>query len=607
MVCSRKDSFMKHNFSDVVRASLYVAKLLFQNTPVFMVLYCCMRIVLAILPAFTVLFSKNVIDGLIALYNTGESGGLWRNILSLFSVTVIQALLNDLIMTIRNFLRDKNEKYLTSVIAEKLSRIELYHLEEQESLNVIHQVMQSQFSVTGAFDTVFAQMLLPIVTFVSTISIVFYYYPLVALLYLLTMIPTTIINQWQNGKMFEFSIDSIPESRRKDYYYEILTSRHYAKELRIYDLEKPMKERFNNAWKTILKERAEIFRKGYRLLNLSTCVSSLGYIGMYVYLFYKTYVGDLSIGGLTAFTNAVFILSNCCTGVIAAILTYKQVYIKAILAVMDFFHWKEEESANNVMPDMDTFSIEFKNVTFRYPNTDAIVLDNLSFRIDAAEKAAIVGINGAGKSTIVKLLLRLYEPDSGEILIDGKNIKTYPLDAYRQKFSACFQDVSHYALTYAENIALSDIERISDADAIIDAAKESGLGDIHTSFPEGLSNPMTRSFSDIGVELSGGQWQKVGIARAFFRNAPFIVLDEPSSALDPKAESQIFNSFAKLCGNKSGILISHRLSSIMLVDKILFLENGRIKESGTHSELMRRNGTYAAMYNLQAEKYRTNA
>ena len=256
---------------------------------------------------------------------------------------------------------------------------------------------------------------------------------------------------------------------------------------------------------------------------------------------------------------------------------------------------------------MDTFSIEFKNVTFRYPNTDAIVLDNLSFRIDAAEKAAIVGINGAGKSTIVKLLLRLYEPDSGEILIDGKNIKTYPLDAYRQKFSACFQDVSHYALTYAENIALSDIERISDADAIIDAAKESGLGDIHTSFPEGLSNPMTRSFSDIGVELSGGQWQKVGIARAFFRNALFIVLDEPSSALDPKAESQIFNSFAKLCGNKSGILISHRLSSIMLVDKILFLENGRIKESGTHSELMRRNGTYAAMYNLQAEKYRTNA
>ena len=274
---------------------------------------------------------------------------------------------------------------------------------------------------------------------------------------------------------------------------------------------------------------------------------------------------------------------------------------------MDFFHWKEEESANNVMPDMDTFSIEFKNVTFRYPNTDAIVLDNLSFRIDAAEKAAIVGINGAGKSTIVKLLLRLYEPDSGEILIDGKNIKTYPLDAYRQKFSACFQDVSHYALTYAENIALSDIERISDADAIIDAAKESGLGDIHTSFPEGLSNPMTRSFSDIGVELSGGQWQKVGIARAFFRNVPFIILDEPSSALDPKAESQIFHSFAKLCGNKSGILISHRLSSIMLVDKILFLENGRIKESGTHSELMRRNGTYAAMYNLQAEKYRTNA
>ena len=271
---------------------------------------------------------------------------------------------------------------------------------------------------------------------------------------------------------------------------------------------------------------------------------------------------------------------------------------------MDFFGWENEDAGNLEPLDVGGFDIEFQDVSFRYPGTDNLVLDGLSFRIHNAEKVALVGVNGAGKSTIVKLLLRLYEPDSGRILINGRDVHEYDISSYRKKFAACFQNVVHYSLTCAENIALSDMARLNDNEAIRKAAKASGLGGIHEGGKEKLATPLTRRFSNEGVELSGGQWQKVGIARAFFRDVPFVLLDEPSSALDPKAEDEIFSSFAALCGDKSGIIISHRLSSVMLVDTILFLENGKIKESGTHEELMRLGGTYAKMYAMQAEKYR---
>ena len=340
------------------------------------------------------------------------------------------------------------------------------------------------------------------------------------------------------------------------------------------------------------------------MLNLSTLISFIGYAGMYVFLIFKTFQGELSIGGLTAFSGSILVMSGSLNTMISSLLTYNRVFVNMITAVMDFFGWENEDSGNLEPLELNGFDIEFQDVSFRYPGTDNLVLDKLSFKIHNTEKIALVGVNGAGKSTIVKLLLRFYEPDSGRILINGRDVREYDIAAYRKRFAACFQNVVHYALTYAENIALSDTARLEDNEAIEKAAAASGLAGIHEGWKEKLSTPLTRRFSDHGAELSGGQWQKVGIARAFFRNAPFILLDEPSSALDPKAEDEIFSSFAALCGDKSGIIISHRLSSVMLVDTILFLENGRIKESGTHEELMKLGGTYAKMYAMQAEKYR---
>ena len=588
----------------VIKASCFVAKIIFANTPVFTILYCLARILLALLPAYAIIISQRVIDSLGIVAETGVSNGLWAAIITLLVIEILQALLNDLTGTISDFLRDKNEKFLTSIISEKLSKIGLWHLEDQKSLNTIHQVMQSRYSFTSAFSTIFSGVIFKIITFVSTLSVIFYYFPLVAVFYFLTTIPATVIGQIQNEKMVQFSIDSIPESRKKDYYYDILTKGYFAKELRLYNLEKTMKDKFNASWKSIMAERSKIFHRGFFMLNISTLISCIGYAGMYIFLIYKTFQGELSIGGLTAFSGSVIVMSGCLNTIISSLLTYNRVYVNLITAVMDFFGWENEDTGNLQPLDAGGFDIEFQDVSFRYPGTDNMVLDGLSFRIHNAEKVALVGVNGAGKSTIVKLLLRLYEPNSGRILINGRDVHEYDISSYRKKFAACFQNVVHYSLTYAENIALSDMARLNDDEAIEKAAGASGLGGIHEGWKEKLATPLTRRFSNEGVELSGGQWQKVGIARAFFRDVPFVLLDEPSSALDPKAEDEIFSSFAALCGDKSGIIISHRLSSVMLVDTILFLENGKIKESGTHEELMRLGGTYAKMYAMQAEKYR---
>ena len=229
----------------VIKASCFVAKIIFTNTPVFTLLYCIVRILLALLPAYAIIISQRVIDDLGIVSETGATTGLWLTIITLFVIELLQALLNDLTETIRDFLRDKNERFLTSIISDKLSRIGLRHLEDQSSLNTIHQVMQSQYSFTSAFDTIFSDVVFQIITFVSTLSVIFYYFPLVAVFYFLTTIPATLIGQLQNEKMYQFSIDSIPESRKKDYYYDILTKGYFAKELRLYNLEEIMKDKFN--------------------------------------------------------------------------------------------------------------------------------------------------------------------------------------------------------------------------------------------------------------------------------------------------------------------------------------------------------------------------
>lgn len=246
--------------------------------------------------------------------------------------------------------------------------------------------------------------------------------------------------------------------------------------------------------------------------------------------------------------------------------------------------------------------IEFKDVSFRYPGGYHDVLSHCSFTIEPGEIVGLVGPNGCGKSTIVKLLCRFYDPGSDEILIDGVSNKEYDIVKLRELFGVLFQDYVRYSFSLRENVALSKPEK-KDCDADILRACDQSRIDFMKDWKNGIDENLTRRFDPNGKELSGGQWQRISLARAFFRNAPIILLDEPSASLDPVAEHQIFEDFSQISENKSAVLISHRLSSITLADKILVLEDGHITEQGSHADLLRRDGRYAYLFNLQASKY----
>jgi ATP-binding cassette subfamily B protein len=280
-----------------------------------------------------------------------------------------------------------------------------------------------------------------------------------------------------------------------------------------------------------------------------------------------------------------------------------QLYLKVLFELLDFE--PRINAPEHPKPIRRPFQqgIEFRNVTYAYEGQDQPALQDVSFTIEPGETVAIVGHNGAGKTTLVKLLARLYDPQSGQVLIDGHDVREYDPDALRSEFGVLFQDYVSYQFTARENIGIGRVERLEDAPAISEAAAKSGASRVIEMLPEGYDTVLGKWF-DGGVNLSGGEWQKVALGRAFMRDAQILILDEPSAALDAKAEYELFSRLQQLAHGRTAIFISHRFSTVRRADRILVFEEGRLIEQGTHHELLALGGRYAELFNLQAASYR---
>lgn len=405
--------------------------------------------------------------------------------------------------------------------------------------------------------------------------------------------------------MRSFSINNVPENRKKDYYRSLLTSAKMAKDVRLYNLTEYFKDKYNSLWISIREKRYKVFKKGAVRSFAVSLLTTVGTIVIIISCVYSVLNEAMTLGEMSLYISLALAAGSSFSLMLNQVIGHLQYCIPEVNRFLDFLQYDNTIEYGNENKAPERPIIEFKNVSFRYPASDKYVLKNVSFKMEYGEKIALLGINGSGKTTLIKLLLRFYKPESGEILVNGVNIWDYSKEAYSKIFGTCFQEINKYALSLRENIALSRMEEKDDEERIKFAASASGADKIACSLENAYDADMTRNFNDNGAELSGGQWQKVAISRAFFSNAPVIILDEPSSALDPEAEDEIFRSFKKLCVNKSGILISHRLSSSILVDKIILLENGNLIESGTHDTLIENNGRYAELYRLQADKYKT--
>jgi ATP-binding cassette subfamily B protein len=402
-----------------------------------------------------------------------------------------------------------------------------------------------------------------------------------------------------------------PERRKMYYFNRLMTDDDYNKEIKLFNLGNFFIGRYRQlADKFYEKNQRILVRRnmtGFYWMALSLVANA----GIYIYVALQAVMSRITLGGLTLYTQTAQQVGQSFQALLDGLSnTYENnLFVSTLFEFLEYepvITSPEKPRSFEQSPESKGLEIEFRNVSFTYPGKDPeteATLKNVSFIIQAGEAIALVGRNGAGKTTIVKLLTRLYDPDEGEILIGGRNIKEYDLKALREEIGVIFQDYVSYYLSARENIGVGRINDIENLALVNSAAQKSGADVIVEELADGYETMLGRWWKD-GTQLSGGQWQKVALARAFIRDARILILDEPTSSLDARAEYEVFAKFRELTEGKTAIFISHRFSTVRLADRIFVLENGVVLEDGSHEELMMVDGRYAELFNLQAEAYR---
>lgn len=495
--------------------------------------------------------------------------------------------------------------YMT-MISEKIMKMDFKNTEDPEVLNKIKSVMNAVMSnntgVEGVYHTILG-LFGKLTAFVGYISIVLFLSPWILLFLIINVLISYALTM--RVKKYEYSQKekAADKDRRTFYVFDTMYDFAYGKDIRIYDLKNILIDKF----KKFRGERIDISRdvQGKQLnvkivdvvlLVIRECV-------VYGYLIYDVLFRGMGIGNFTMYFSTINGFGDWMKGILDDL-----AYIKAQNMYLDdmreFLEIKsEDKEKTRDIPIDSSYEIEFKNVSFKYPKTDKYIYKNLSLKIKKGQRLAIVGINGAGKTTFVKLLCRLYEPTSGEILINGVNIKDFSKEEYYKILSVVFQDIKTFAFTVAENVSLENLEEV-DREKVLHCIEKAGVGDKINSLQKGIDTSLLKILDGEGVELSGGENQKLALARALYKNGKIVILDEPTSALDAVAEYNIYKGFDELIGDKTAIYISHRLASTKFCDVIAFFENGEIVEYGTHEELLKKNGKYSDMFNIQAQYYK---
>jgi ATP-binding cassette subfamily B protein len=490
--------------------------------------------------------------------------------------------------------------YLDNLIIDKVVDVKLEFFETSDLNDTLSNSWSLVFSIQNIVWMLFG-MFCCVSRLILSLALIVNLNPLIALVVIAFSVPLVLFDKSQKERdrtMFQNNANN----RRKVEYYKELFFDDTRKEIRLFGLYKYFTNIYKGYWKQLYNDQHSKNKKDLFQKVIGGIAVLFSEIIVYATALRSLLNERIAVGDVVYYTSIVAQFRNDFTELCNTINVFTTCYneIKDVRAFIDSTGFVEKCGTRELN---EKPTIEFKNVSFMYPGSADYILNDCSFRIESGEKIALVGLNGSGKSTIVKLMLRLYDASEGDILINDISIREYDLVSLRKAFGVLFQEILPYCFSVRLNVGMSDIPR-SDSDAdIIDACRQAEIYDIIEPWKKGIDEEMTRAFDVNGKELSQGQWQRVALARAFFRDAPFALLDEPSASLDPIAEHDIFTKFSQLSDKKSALLISHRLSSITLADRILVLEDGRIIEQGTHNQLLKQNGQYAYLFNLQASKY----
>jgi ATP-binding cassette subfamily B protein len=404
---------------------------------------------------------------------------------------------------------------------------------------------------------------------------------------------------------YSLAHDLTPVRRELDYLRVLGSSRESAKEIKMFSLAQHLLSRYRSLSKMVIESNRKLMRRRFRWGVMLATLSVFGYYGGYAFLVFETMHGRLTLGTLAMLAGAIAGANTELQTVFSLFsnVSEQSLFLTDLLVFLQQPAHMSSRPQSLPAPRPVRDGVEFRGVCFHYPGSDRMVLKDLTFRIGVGERVALVGENGQGKTTLVKLMTRLYDPTEGAIFLDGVDLREYRVDELRQEIGVIFQDFFRYDMPVRENIGVGRVELVENDAALWDAAKRSNVLETIAGLPGGLDQMLGRRFEG-GVDLSGGQWQRVALARAYLRDAQILILDEPTASLDAAAEAEVFKDFAELTKGRIALLISHRFSTVRIADRIVVLTGGSIVEEGTHDELVASSGIYARLFEMQAASYR---
>ncbi|MFQ3632385.1 ABC transporter ATP-binding protein [Roseiflexus sp.] len=442
-------------------------------------------------------------------------------------------------------------------------------------------------------------------TLLSFAALLLAFSPLITLVLFGATIPSFVAQSRYSNLYFRLLTWRAPEFRRMNYLEHVLTVDSSVKEVKLFNLGEPLLQRYSDTFWQFFREDVSLARRRSMMSVGWGVLASLSYYGAYAWIVFVTIAGSITLGGmtlyLTLFRQSQSTFQNLFSNV--ARLYEHGLFMDNLFTFLNLQPQMTQAAQPVTVPARLQRGLEFRHVSFRYPGRDDWALRNINLTITPGEKLALVGPNGAGKTTLIKLLTRLYDPTEGQILLDGVDLRDYDLNELRRRIGVIFQDFVRYQLTARENIGFGQIDYLDDAQRVAEAAQRGGADDVVAVLPAGIETMLGRWFEN-GFELSGGQWQKIALSRAFMRDGEVLVLDEPTAALDAEREYEIFQRFRELTAGKIAVLISHRFSTVRMADRIAVIEGGCITEIGSHDDLVQRGGTYARLFEMQASGYR---
>ena len=607
--------FLSELFGGFFKRFFYILKLVWRTGWWIPVLLSFVALFKGVTPVIGSLISQNILNALQDVIKVGNlpesefwSSGILYLLIALFVYRLLILVVNNISSAMNRIAGEKVVKEVKTQIMEKSKQVDLssfdnpsfYEKMENAEREAGHRPLNILTETFGVVSSVI-ELISFLIVLLSAPGLSW-----ITFVVILISVPSAVINFIYRRKNFRYMRFSSKERRQMNYFSSVLVDKDLVKEIRLYDLADNFIARYFKAFKSYYKGLRKLILSESAWHILFSVITGITNLVFYIIIAKQVFVGQIQIGDYTLYTGAIASVATCISTLISATGTIYEgtLFIDNLIAFMEEKqHIVPQSLPGEAVAHNTAHTIEFVNVSFRYPGTKRDVLKNISFTIHPGETLALVGLNGAGKTTLIKLLTRLYDPTAGQILLDGKDLRTYDLKSLYQTFGIIFQDFGKYAVSVRENICLGDIHREVSEGEVLAAAKQSTASVYIEKLPDGYDTPLMRYFETNGLELSIGQWQKLAIARAFYADSDIIILDEPTASLDPMAEQEIFNQFDRLRNNKTTVFVSHRLSSATIADQILVIENGCLIEKGSHTELMAQGGRYFELFSTQSKRY----